>query len=133
MILLDSDVMIDLLRQFPPAVEWFDSLSDDEEIALPGFVVMELIQGCKNKVEQGKVRGALADCDVIWPAVSDCDDALEDFAQYRLSHNAGLLDVLIGRTAVGLGMPLHTFNQKHYNFIAGLQTVQPYVKTKSTP
>jgi predicted nucleic acid-binding protein len=60
MILLDSDVMIDLLRQFPPAVEWFDNLADDEQIALPGFVVMELIQGCKNKVEQGKVE-------VHWP------------------------------------------------------------------
>jgi predicted nucleic acid-binding protein len=27
MILLDSDVMIDLLRQFPPAMAWFDTLA----------------------------------------------------------------------------------------------------------
>jgi len=26
MILLDTDVMIDLLRQYPPAVAWFDTL-----------------------------------------------------------------------------------------------------------
>jgi hypothetical protein len=51
MILLNSDVMIDLLRQYAPAAEWFDSLQDDEEIILPGFVVMELIQGCRNKPE----------------------------------------------------------------------------------
>jgi predicted nucleic acid-binding protein len=25
MILLDTDVMIDLLRQYPPAVTWFDT------------------------------------------------------------------------------------------------------------
>jgi predicted nucleic acid-binding protein len=30
MILLDSDVMIDLLGQYPPAVEWFDTLEDEE-------------------------------------------------------------------------------------------------------
>jgi len=50
MILLDTDIMIDLLRNYPPAVVWLRSLGD-EEIALPGFVVMELIQGCRNKAE----------------------------------------------------------------------------------
>jgi predicted nucleic acid-binding protein len=48
MILLDSDVMVDLLRQYPPATKWFDSLNDEEEIALSGYVVMELIQGSSN-------------------------------------------------------------------------------------
>ena len=48
MILLDSDVMIDLLRQHLPAMKWFDALDDEEELLLPGYVVMELIQGCRN-------------------------------------------------------------------------------------
>ena len=60
MILLDSDVMIDLLRQYPPAVEWFDTLEDEEEIILPGYVVMELIQGCRNKIEQERLQSELA-------------------------------------------------------------------------
>ena len=54
MILLDTDVMIDLLRKYPPAVAWLGSIGE-EEVVLPGFVVMELIQGCRNKVEQQKV------------------------------------------------------------------------------
>jgi hypothetical protein len=58
MILLDSDVMIDLLRQYPPATRWFDALDDEEELLLPGYVVMELIQGCRNKVEQERLRPA---------------------------------------------------------------------------
>lgn len=52
MILLDTDVMTDLLRQYPPAMQWLDSLDEEEEIALPGFVVMELVQGCRSKQEQ---------------------------------------------------------------------------------
>ena len=36
MMILDSDIMIDLLRQHPPAVAWLDSLGE-EEIILPGF------------------------------------------------------------------------------------------------
>lgn len=55
MILLDTDIVIDLLRNYPPALAWLVSL-DDEEIVLPGFVVMELIQGCRTKTEQEKVR-----------------------------------------------------------------------------
>jgi len=35
----------------------------------------------------------------------------------------GLLDVLIGQTAVALEVPLYTFKQKHYRFIPGLQTM----------
>jgi hypothetical protein len=26
-------------------------------------------------------------------------------------------------------VPLYTFNQRHYNFIPGMQTVQPYIKS----
>ena len=41
MILLDSDVVIDILRQYPPALAWLDSL-EGESIGFPGFVMMEL-------------------------------------------------------------------------------------------
>ena len=129
MILLDSDVLIDLLRKYPPAVEWFDTLHEDEELVVSGYVVMELIQGCRNKAEQDRVRHELAACGVVWLSPTDCDRALEVFAAHRLSHSAGLLDALIGQTAVALGVPLHTFNQRHYSFIPGIQTVQPYPKS----
>ena len=71
----------------------------------------------------------LATYGVVWLSATDCDRALDVFALYRLSHNAGLLDVLIGQTAVALDMPLHTFNQRHYSFFPGIQTVQPYAKS----
>lgn len=43
MILLDSDVLIDLLRRHPPAMAWFAALQEDEELMVSGYVVMELI------------------------------------------------------------------------------------------
>jgi hypothetical protein len=128
MILLDSDVLIDLLRKYPPATVWFDALPEDEELAVSGYVVMELIQGCRNKTEQERVQRELATYGVIWLSPTDCDQALDVFASHRLSHNAGLLDVLIGQTSVALGAPLHTFNQRHYGYIPGIQTIQPYAK-----
>ena len=74
MILLDTDVMIDFLRQHPPAAAWLDSLGE-EEIVLPGFVVMELLQGCRDKVEQEKVERELGAYGVAWPSLETCDEA----------------------------------------------------------
>ena len=123
MILLDSDVMVDLLRRYSPAVAWFDGLDDVELVALPGYVVMELIQGCRNKVEQDRVLRVVAHYGIVWLSPDDCARALETFTQYHLSHSAGLLDVLIGQTALAMDVPLYTFNQKHYRFIPGVRTI----------
>ncbi len=126
MLLLDTDVMIDLLRGYPPAVAWLDALDDD--LLLPGFVVMELIQGCTSKAEQRRLQRELAPYTVVWPSPEVCDAALAVFARYHLSHNLGIIDALIGQMAVALDTPLHTFNQKHYAAIPSLKTVQPYAK-----
>lgn len=125
MVLLDTDIMIDLLRQYEPAVTWFIAL-DNEEIALPGYVAMELIQGCRNKLEQAKIEAALRPCRMVWPTPDMCQAALSSFAQFRLSHNLGLLDALIGQTAVALDMPLYSFNTKHYAALPSLKVVEPY-------
>ena len=127
MILLDTDVMIDLLRQYPPAVAWLDSLGE-EEIFLPGFVVMELILGSRNKAEQEIVERELGAYSVAWPSAETCNEALSVFARYHLSHGLGILDALIGQIAVAFNLPLCTFNQKHYAVITNLKTVQPYEK-----
>jgi predicted nucleic acid-binding protein len=127
MILLDTDVMIDLLRQYPPAVAWLDSLGD-EEIVLPGYVVMELIQGCNSKAEQEKLEKELGAFSTTWPHPEVCDEALAVFSRYYLSHSLGIIDALIGQLAVSLGLPLYTFNQRHYAAILNLRTVQPYAK-----
>lgn len=130
MILLDSDILIDLLREYPPAQDWFDTLPDDELVYVSGFVVMELLQGCRNKMEMERIQRLLANYGIVWLSPADCGKALEVFTAFRLSHNAGLLDVLIGQTAVAMETPLLTFNQKHYGFIPGISTIQPYVKQK---
>jgi predicted nucleic acid-binding protein len=123
--LLDTDVMVDVLRGFPPAVSWLNSLGSTA-IGLPGLVAMELLQGCQNLADQQRVESQLRRFALYWPTAVDCTRALDDFAAYRLSHNLGLLDSLIAETAVGLAQPLATFNVKHYGVLTTLQTLQPY-------
>jgi len=52
---------------------------------------MELIQGCRNKVEQEKVQRELATYGVVWPAPADCDDALEVFTTILKPGNRELI------------------------------------------
>ncbi len=128
MILLDTDVMIDLLRQYPPAMRWLDALDEGEEIVLPGFVVMELVQGCRSKREQRRLLHVLDPYSIIWLSPDECESALQTFIQFHLSHHIGIMDVLVAQTAIALNVPLYTFNQKHYQCIRDLVTVQPYQK-----
>ena len=127
MLMLDSDVLIDILRQYPAALTWLRGLGD-EEIALSGFVVMELLQGCMTKNEQIKIQKLVHAFEIVWSLPETCNRALDVFSGYHLSHGIGFLDAIIGQTAVDLNIPLATFNRKHYAVIFGLVTINPYNK-----
>lgn len=90
MIILDTDVMIDLLRQYQPAVDWLKSLGE-EEIILPGFVVMELMQECKNQAEQDKMEKEWGTFDTAWPSAEICNEALSVFSRRHVSQGLGFL------------------------------------------
>ena len=124
--LIDTDVLIDIQRGHPPALAWFGRLTTLP--AVPGLVVMELIQDARNKKE---VRAALkltAPFQIVWPTEVDCARALSDFTTFHLSHGLGLLDALIASCAVGRSATLNTFNSKHYNIVPGLVTTEPYTR-----
>ena len=125
MLLLDTDVMIDIMRNSAPAVGWLRELGS-EEIALPGLVAMELLQGSRNKSEQQHVEAVLRRYPLYWPSQADCSRAYNRFAEFYLSDGIGILDALIAETTVGLGLSLVTFNEKHYRVIPGLNLVRPY-------
>ena len=126
-VLLDSDVMIDILREYVPAVEWLKALRDQKaKICLPGFAVMELIQGCENKEQIKQLREDVQDFRILWPTESTCSKALEAYARHSLSHGLDILDALIGQMAEDLLMPLHTFNTKHFRGAFKVDPVQPY-------
>ena len=124
--LLDTDVLIDFQRGHPPAVAWFAALT--ELPAIPGLVLMELIQDARNSKEVQAASKLTAPFQIIWPAEPDCRRALANFTSYHLSHGLGLLDALIGACAVGRAATLCTFNTKHYPVIPGLILDQPYTR-----
>jgi predicted nucleic acid-binding protein len=56
MILLDTDVMIDVLRGYEPAKQWLESA---QEIGVPGLVAMELLGMPKLKGTKATRKSAI--------------------------------------------------------------------------
>ncbi len=126
MLLLDTDILIDIERGHTPAVDWFSKLGEIPSI--PGLVVMELIQGASNAKELRRTVKLVDPLTVVWPTESDCQRALADFKMYHMSQGLGLLDSLIAACAVGLSADLCTFNTKHYRVVSGLSLKEPYTR-----
>ena len=122
--LIDSDIAVDLLRSYPPAVNWLDSVNVLP--GMPGHVMMELIRGCGNADEVRIVRSYFNHLKFYWPSSEDCNRAVNSYSAGHLSHSLGIIDALIGETAVGLDAILYSFNTKHMRSIPHLKIEQPY-------
>jgi len=85
MLLVDTDVMVDIVRRHPPAWAWARSRAG-ETMGLPGLVAMELLQGCRNQEEQQRLETELASHIMYWPRPADCARAYRDYVAFHLSH-----------------------------------------------
>lgn len=126
MVIIDTDILVDLLRMHTGAQNWFASLSYVP--AISGISLMEAIQGCRNAQEARNLLRFSAPFQISWPTEADCQRALAYFSTFYLSHGVGLLDTLIGACASGRDAVLYTFNIRHYNIIPDIRVEQPYYR-----
>lgn len=124
--LLDSDILIDLLRRHPPALSWFAALPSVPPTT--GIAVLELAFGCQSGSDLNALRRFLVPFPVIWPVQEDFQLAYSDYAQLRLSTGLGLLDAVTAAVARRSGEDLVTFNARHFRAVPGLATLQPYAR-----
>src|SRR5216683_381478 len=94
MTLVDTDVMVDIRRGHPPALAWFDGLA--EVPGLPGFVLMELVAGCKTRKDMREVKQQAVLFQIYWPTSADCERALDLFTGTRFRSGLSMPDALIG-------------------------------------
>ena len=53
---LDTDIVVDVLRGFPPAVNYLETAEQQETLAISITTHMELIIGCRNRAELRRVE-----------------------------------------------------------------------------
>lgn len=122
--LLDTVVIVDLLRGHPPAVSWLKEQS--EPLGVSPVVWLEAIEGAASRLDQEKAVRLLSRFGRIEVAPSDFDWAIRESLTLRLSHNVDVMDCLIAASAKRLLLPLFTRNLKHFRPLIGPLAVRPY-------
>lgn len=121
--LLDTAVVIDLLRAHPPAGQW---LSGQDELAVSPVVWLEVIEGAENLRAQSQAVELLRHFERAEVLPVDFEWAIRQALRFRLSHNVDMMDCLIAATAERLGVPLFTANLKHFQPLIGELAQRPY-------
>ena len=121
--LLDTSIIVDVLRKFEPARDW---LSQHPDPGISHFVWLEVLDGVPNKQAQLEVLKILRHFEKISPIEADLDWAIQQSIHYKLSHNIGTMDFLIASASYRLQIPLYTTNLKHFSPLLGTLAQKPY-------
>jgi len=123
-LLVDTDVMIDLLRGHEDAVAWVRQHTCD--IALSAITVAELYAGVKGDSEK-RMLDELVELFQVLPVTAGTAKHGCLFRQrFRPSHGVGLADALIAATAVEHNTRLVSLNRKYFPMLDVIDT--PYHK-----
>ena len=123
--ILDSDILIDILRGYPEAVKW---LADQSKLqTVSGIAAIELAYGCTDAAGLRAARRLIAVFEVVWPEPIDVQAAY-GLASLHLSGGIDGPDAITAAIALRLGVPVATFNTKHFRAVPGLTIEQPYVR-----
>ena len=123
--LVDTDILIDAGRGVAEAIACLNRLQTTSPLATSVISEMELIVGCRNKVELQDLVNFLRSFQVVKLDETISDKAVELLTTYRLSHGLLISDAFITATALVLNWPFISKNQRDYRFIAGLNLL-PY-------
>ena len=120
--LLDTDILIEYIRDRGQAVEFVDNL--EGELLVSAATVAELYAGTRNDAEQQRLDDLISAFSFIPVDKTIAKQGGQYRYQYGKSHGTGLMDALIAATAEAEGATLITFNQRHFPMITNLQV--PY-------
>jgi len=112
--ILDSDVLIEILRSNPQTSRWVAArASTGETLRYSPVSRAEIGAGMRRGEEEG-VAALFAGLDAVNIDATTGELAGERLHRYRRSHALELADALIGASAVQHGERLATFNRRHY-------------------
>ena len=111
-LLIDTDLLVDYLRELPAAVSYLESVKD--ELVTSAIVVAELHAG----VREGEERTALGQLLSLFEVIPVDANLAERGGLLRRDfgprHGTGLADAIIAATAQQTGAELITLNAKHF-------------------
>lgn len=123
-LLLDSDVLIDMLRRHPLAVAYLRGLPTVPLLSV--VVVAELFSGVRDGKERDELEDFVTSAQTLPVTAAIGVQAGLFRRQYRASHRPELPDMLIAATALAHNATLVTLNGKHFPMLPDV--LVPYQK-----
>jgi len=123
-LLIDTDVLIDYLRDYPEAVRYVEACQ--ERLLVSVVTVAELYAGVREGEERARLERFLQAFEII---PLDRRLAVQGGLyrrDYSKSHNVGLADAFIAATAAQRQVPLVTLTGKHFPMLQDV--IVPYHK-----
>ena len=123
--LIDSDVLIDYLRNYQNAVSYLESLTERQIVST--ITVAELYTGVREGAERQALKELLEAFEII-PVSEDIAVKAGLFRRtYFKSHRLGIADAVIAATAETEKAAVVTLNQKHFPMFPNV--IVPYRKS----
>lgn len=124
--LLDTSILIDLLRDRGGAGEFIGTRLRSGRLLLHAAVAAELITGARNNSEQRQLDRLFSFMRMVYPTSNDWDLALQQQRRLRNFSGTDWVDCLISATALRLDIPVATLNERHFKPFSKLKVVRPY-------
>ncbi len=121
--LLDTSIVIDLLRGYAPANAW---LAGQSQRGVTRIVWLEVIEGAQTRHKQEEALRLLKRFDLEELTSSDLSWATEQLIRLRPSYEIDSFDCVIAATSYRLQLPLYTMNLKHFTPLLGNLAQAPY-------
>jgi predicted nucleic acid-binding protein len=120
LLLVDTDILIDVGREVTAAVMYLGEAEKQTRLAISAITQMELMVGCRNKVELRTLNHFLKRFTIIKLSEEINNLAVELLGRYRLSNGLLIPDALIAATAISTQEQFVTKNRRDFQFIVGL-------------
>ncbi len=121
MILLDTNILIEMLKGDPVTGQRIGGLSDP--LAISSISAMELMYGARNKAELQQLVKFITLFQMVHLSNEISTRALQLITAYAKSHTLDIPDALIAATALEHKARLFTYNLKDFRFIPDLLMV----------
>lgn len=124
--LLDTNIIIDLFRGYPPAITAFENFLYSQKASV--MTKMELIGGEKTRKDAKRMIEILDNLRINFLPITEkvCAEAENIILNYHHRQSIGILDSFIAATAIIYDEELATRNVKHFEFIPNLKLIAPY-------
>jgi predicted nucleic acid-binding protein len=125
-LLIDTDILIDYLRDYPDAISYVESRQ--EQFIISAVTAAELYAGVREGEERTRLDSFLRAFEIIPLDLRLAVQGGLYRRDYSKSHNVGLADALIAATATQWQVPLVTLNRKHFPMLQDV--IVPYHKAQ---